>query len=66
MPDTLFRLIWFSEIQWDFLSTRKQRILGRFPENWRILFIEPSQKRAGVGRQCALFKECPLQDRAIA
>jgi len=41
MPDTLFRLIWFSEIQWDFLSTRKQRILGRFPENWRILFIEP-------------------------
>ncbi len=39
-PD-LFRLVWFSEIQWDFLSTRKQRLLCRFPENWSILFIEP-------------------------
>jgi len=36
-----FRLVWFSEIQWDFLSTRKQRLLCRFPENWSILFIEP-------------------------
>ena len=35
------RLVWFSEIQWDFLSTRKQRILSRFGERWRILFIEP-------------------------
>ncbi|TCD47752.1 glycosyltransferase [Chlorobium sp. N1] len=35
------RLVWFSEVQWDFLSTRKQRLLARFPENWRILFIEP-------------------------
>ena len=35
------RLVWFSEIQWDFLSTRKQRLLARFPENWSILFIEP-------------------------
>jgi glycosyltransferase involved in cell wall biosynthesis len=41
VPCTPFRLVWFSEIQWDFLSTRKQRLLGRFPENWRILFIEP-------------------------
>jgi teichuronic acid biosynthesis glycosyltransferase TuaH len=39
-PDQ-FRLLWFSEIQWDFLSTRKQRLLCRFPENWSILFIEP-------------------------
>ncbi len=36
-----FRLVWFSEIQWDFLSTRKQRLLARFPDNWSILFIEP-------------------------
>lgn len=34
-------LVWFSEIQWDFLSTRKQRLLARFPAEWRILFIEP-------------------------
>jgi teichuronic acid biosynthesis glycosyltransferase TuaH len=34
-------LVWFSEVQWDFLSTRKQRLLARFPENWKILFIEP-------------------------
>ena len=34
-------LVWFSEIQWDFLSTRKQRLLQRFPKEWRILFVEP-------------------------
>ncbi len=34
-------LLWFSEIQWDFLSTRKQRLLQRFPAEWRILFVEP-------------------------
>ncbi|UWX57567.1 glycosyltransferase [Chlorobaculum sp. MV4-Y] len=34
-------LVWLSEIQWDFLSTRKQRLLARFPEQWRILFVEP-------------------------
>jgi glycosyltransferase involved in cell wall biosynthesis len=34
-------LVWFSEIQWDFLSTRKQRLLQRFPAAWRILFVEP-------------------------
>ncbi len=34
-------LVWFSEIQWDFLSTRKQRLLQRFPGSWRILFVEP-------------------------
>jgi teichuronic acid biosynthesis glycosyltransferase TuaH len=40
-PPDRFRLVWFSEIQWDFLSTRKQRLLCRFPDNWSILFIEP-------------------------
>lgn len=34
-------LVWFSEVQWDFLSTRKQRLLGRFPPRWRTLFVEP-------------------------
>jgi glycosyltransferase involved in cell wall biosynthesis len=33
-------------VQWDYLSTRKQRLLARFPENWKILFIEP----CAVGR----------------
>lgn len=36
-----YDLVWFSEIQWDFLVTRKQQLLSRFPEEWRILFIEP-------------------------
>ncbi|ABB23061.1 glycosyltransferase family protein [Pelodictyon luteolum] len=40
-PEALRRLVWFSEVQWDFLSTRKQRLLARFPEHWKILFIEP-------------------------
>ncbi|MBM3162839.1 MAG: glycosyltransferase family 1 protein [Chlorobi bacterium] len=34
-------LVWFSEVQWDFLSTRKQRLLQRFSSRWRMLFIEP-------------------------
>lgn len=36
-----YDLVWFSEIQWDFLTTRKQQLLSRFSEEWRILFIEP-------------------------
>jgi teichuronic acid biosynthesis glycosyltransferase TuaH len=35
------RLIWFSEIKWDYLVTRKQQILNRFPADKKILFIEP-------------------------
>ncbi len=35
------RLIWFSEIKWDYLVTRKQQILKRFPSDIKILFIEP-------------------------
>ena len=34
-------LVWFSEVQWDYLSTRKQRLLQRFSQRWRILFVEP-------------------------
>ncbi len=44
-PDSGLRkrvdLVWFSEVQWDFLSTRKQRLLQRFSSRWRILFVEP-------------------------
>lgn len=35
------KLVWFSEVQWDFLSTRKQRLFARFPAEWQILFVEP-------------------------
>ena len=35
------KLIWFSEIKWDYLVTRKQQILKRFPKDIQILFIEP-------------------------
>lgn len=41
MTDFKRKLIWFSEIRWDFLVTRKQQILSRFPRNWKILFVEP-------------------------
>jgi len=37
----MMRLIWFSEIKWDYLVTRKQQILNRFPADVKILFIEP-------------------------
>ncbi len=34
-------IIFFSEIKWQYLRTRKQQIIRRFPPDWRILFIEP-------------------------
>lgn len=37
-------IIWFSEIKWDYLKTRKQQILSRFPNSCSILFIEPISK----------------------
>lgn len=37
-------IIWFSEIKWDFLKTRKQQILSRFIEQDTIYFIEPISK----------------------
>ena len=37
-------IIWFSEIKWDYLKTRKQQILSRFPESSSIYFFEPISK----------------------
>ncbi len=31
-------IIWFSEIRWDYLFTRKQHILSLFPKKDNILF----------------------------
>ncbi len=45
------KLVWFSEIRWDYLVTRKQQILSRFSAHWRILFIEPYV----VGKQMHLL-----------
>lgn len=35
------KLVWFAEIKWDYLITRKQQILKRFPSDIEILYIEP-------------------------
>jgi len=35
------QIIFFSEIKWQYLRTRKQQIVRRFPADWQILFIEP-------------------------
>ena len=34
-------IYWFSEIKWDYLRTRKQQLLSRFPKSDIIFFIEP-------------------------
>lgn len=34
-------IIFFSEIKWQYLRTRKQQMVRRFPADWQILFIEP-------------------------
>jgi len=35
------KIVFFSEIKWQYLRTRKQQIVRRFPADWQILFIEP-------------------------
>ena len=39
------KIIWFSEIKWSYLKTRKQQILSRFVDDDTIYFIEPISKR---------------------
>lgn len=33
------KIVCFSEIQWQYVRTRKQQILSRFPDDWDILFL---------------------------
>lgn len=39
------KVIWFSEIKWSYLKTRKQQILSCFSDDDKIYFIEPISKR---------------------
>ena len=34
-------IVWFAEIKWDYLKTRKQQIIGRKPSDVRLLYLEP-------------------------
>lgn len=34
------KVIWFSEIKWSYLKTRKQHLIEHFPADWDVLFIE--------------------------
>ncbi|MCH7549764.1 MAG: glycosyltransferase [Candidatus Krumholzibacteriota bacterium] len=34
-------VVWFSEIKWDYLRTRKQQIIRRRPEDVSLLYLEP-------------------------
>lgn len=34
------KVIWFSEIKWSYLKTRKQHVIEHFPADWHVLFIE--------------------------
>jgi len=35
-------IICFSDVYWDSIWQRHQNLLTRFPDNWKILFIEPT------------------------
>jgi len=37
-------IVWFAEIKWDYLKTRKQQIIRRKPADIRLLFLEPYVK----------------------
>jgi glycosyltransferase involved in cell wall biosynthesis len=34
-------VVWFAEIKWDYLRTRKQQLIRRRPDDLSILFLEP-------------------------
>jgi glycosyltransferase involved in cell wall biosynthesis len=34
-------IVWFAEIKWDYLRTRKQQIISRKPDDVRLLYLEP-------------------------
>jgi glycosyltransferase involved in cell wall biosynthesis len=34
-------VVWFSEIKWDYLKTRKQQLIRRKPDEIRLLYLEP-------------------------
>jgi len=34
-------VVWFAEIKWDYLRTRKQQLIRRRPDGLRVLFLEP-------------------------
>lgn len=34
-------IVWFAEIKWDYLKTRKQQIIRRKPEDVKLLYLEP-------------------------
>lgn len=35
------KIVWFSEIKWNYLKTRKQQIISRRPADVQLLFLEP-------------------------
>jgi glycosyltransferase involved in cell wall biosynthesis len=35
------KIVWFSEIKWNYLKTRKQQIIGRRPSDVQLVFLEP-------------------------
>jgi glycosyltransferase involved in cell wall biosynthesis len=37
-------IVWFAEIKWDYLKTRKQQIIRRKPADVRLLYLEPFVK----------------------
>ncbi len=53
-------IVWFAEIKWDYLKTRKQQIIRRKPADVRLLFLEPYVKgrtnRWDLRREDGIFR----------
>jgi glycosyltransferase involved in cell wall biosynthesis len=39
------QVVWFAEIKWDYLKTRKQQIITRKPADVRLLYLEPYTRK---------------------
>ena len=48
-------VVCFSDINWDFLWQRHQQLLTRFPEDWKILYVQPSFIGVMIQRPTRVF-----------
>jgi hypothetical protein len=48
-------ILCFSDINWDFPWSRNQQIMTRFPDHWKIIYVQPSFIRLLIGKPLRAF-----------
>lgn len=48
-------ILCFSDINWDFPWSRNQQMMTRFPDHWKIIYVQPSFIRLLIGKPLTAF-----------